>query len=362
LRLEYGPPPPGRGPARSQAPAPQRTSPAQPAPAEDGSARNAFGGLLLFGGGSLLLVLLLWALTSYVGGTQGQGLVKVHAAKDWQDTGRTLEVGEQFTIEYITGKWAPWPNYFLDGEGCTDPSVCSQDPRQQANVCCMAHAGLIGRVGNGTAFAVGNAATVTALQSGALFLRMNDVVQGDNSGSLTVRIGLTSAEVSGASQGQEGTAAADPIAPQAASEATGLGVTPGTYRINKPIARWHDGSSKATTFTISVATIEVSQDGVMTVHVEYRNFSEYPQTFVCGAAAREYKQIYITSSGDETIEPVATFCGDHSGQPFTVPARGTVASWARFDTDADLTKPFSFNWYPSSASGGSVTIRRLLRA
>jgi len=120
-----------------------------------------------------------------VGQTDSQ--FTVSAAKDWQDTGVILHGGETVTISYVSGEWSPWPGGNLDAKGCLQAG-CSQDPNQPENICCMAHAGLLGRIGEGAPFAVGMGTTIPNVGPGTVQLRINDLQLNDNSGELTVNI------------------------------------------------------------------------------------------------------------------------------------------------------------------------------
>jgi hypothetical protein len=52
----------------------------------------------------------------------------------------------------------------------------------------MAHAGLLGRIGDGPPFAVGNGTVLTARAAGSIALRINDIQQSDDSAYLDVRV------------------------------------------------------------------------------------------------------------------------------------------------------------------------------
>jgi hypothetical protein len=112
----------------------------------------------------------------------------VAAAGDWQDSGVTVSPGDQVEITRTGSTWSPFPGYSYDGRGCIDTAVCSQDPSQANNICCMAHGGLLGRIGSGAPFAVGNGTALIASAAGAVALRINDLQQGDDSGHLDVRV------------------------------------------------------------------------------------------------------------------------------------------------------------------------------
>jgi hypothetical protein len=117
-------------------------------------------------------------------------IVEVQANSDWQNSGVYVQSGETVSIIYVSGLWCPWADFCLDGRGCVDvdPSVCSPDPNASSNVFSFAHAGLIGRIEDGSPFAVGNNVIIQANQAGNIYLRINDKDVQDNSGAITVRL------------------------------------------------------------------------------------------------------------------------------------------------------------------------------
>jgi len=56
-----------------------------------------------------------------------QHAIEMYADKNWQDTGVEIKQGETITIHYVSGEWSPFSGYYTDGQGCTDPDVCTQD-------------------------------------------------------------------------------------------------------------------------------------------------------------------------------------------------------------------------------------------
>ncbi|MFJ8621991.1 hypothetical protein ACIRD3_04015 [Kitasatospora sp. NPDC093550] len=113
----------------------------------------------------------------------------VSAAGGWQDSGVAMAAGGELDVT-ATGTWRPFGNgYAVGPDGCTDPQVCAQDPGQPNNICCIPHAGLLGRIGEGQPFAVGAKRLVhNGGAAGELYLRINDAVLTDNEGELTVTI------------------------------------------------------------------------------------------------------------------------------------------------------------------------------
>jgi len=115
--------------------------------------------------------------------------LNISAALDWQETGVVLRGGETLRISYVSGQWSPWPGGKFDATGCLQAG-CSQDPNQPENICCMAHAGLLGRISDGQPFAVGMGATIPHAGPGAVKLRINDRQLGDNSGELVIAVSV----------------------------------------------------------------------------------------------------------------------------------------------------------------------------
>ena len=122
--------------------------------------------------------------------TVTQQQVEVFANKDWQETGIEIRAGETVTIQHVSGEWSPFSGYYTDGQGCTDPNVCTQDLSILAdfpdNIVSGIHATLIARINQGQIVVVGNEITFEAKSTGSLMLRMNDKNSSDNSGSLVV--------------------------------------------------------------------------------------------------------------------------------------------------------------------------------
>lgn len=108
----------------------------------------------------------------------------VQANSDWQNSGVSVSQGTVVKIEYVSGYWRPWPGVNFDGIGCTQGCSLTDD---LILVGCN-HGGLIGRIGSAQMICILNGKTVTATESGMLYLRINDPVISDDSGAITVRI------------------------------------------------------------------------------------------------------------------------------------------------------------------------------
>ena len=124
--------------------------------------------------------------------TVSQHDVEVYANENWQDTDIEVRQGETITIQYMSGEWSPFSGYYTDGQGCTDPNVCTQDlsvlANYPGNIVSGVHATLIARIDDGQIVVVGNEITFEAKNTGSLMLRMNDKNSSDNSGSLIVLV------------------------------------------------------------------------------------------------------------------------------------------------------------------------------
>ncbi len=118
--------------------------------------------------------------------------VDVLATEDWHRTGIIVEKGQTIRI-VASGQWSPFTPRLFDARGCIDTSLCTQDPKQDASdICCMPNGGLLGRIANQQPFAVGLGTVFQAPIRGELQFRINDVVQHDNSGQLTVDVEIYS--------------------------------------------------------------------------------------------------------------------------------------------------------------------------
>ena len=120
---------------------------------------------------------------------QGQShSLKVSAKKDWVSTGLTIDAGTKILIE-TDGQWSHGsqgnsvPFYGPEGYDKKDSQVILPD----ANV-----GALVGRVASSNVFLIGQSPSLTASQSGELFLAINEVsgsVSHDNNdGELKVTI------------------------------------------------------------------------------------------------------------------------------------------------------------------------------
>ncbi|MBI4675657.1 MAG: hypothetical protein HY741_28775 [Chloroflexi bacterium] len=120
--------------------------------------------------------------------TSSNATVGVFATQGWQDSGIVLASGEQFRIEYVSGRWTETKGElaFHGPEGsdyiCSFATCCEPLPDQPKGA-------LIGALG-AKVFLIRRSGSFTSGGTGVLLLRMNDCddALGDNAGSIVVRI------------------------------------------------------------------------------------------------------------------------------------------------------------------------------
>jgi hypothetical protein len=111
---------------------------------------------------------------------------EVFANQDWQNTGIYVFSGENVTIRYMSGAWAPSGSTKVDADGVPNSSSSTANYLAGHN-----HASLIGRgrTNSGiSVFFVGKINTIKANEEGVLELRINDKEINDNPGSIVVLI------------------------------------------------------------------------------------------------------------------------------------------------------------------------------
>ena len=114
----------------------------------------------------------------------GGRTITVMANTGWVDTGVAVRRGDRITLD-TRG------TIYLRANGQTEanPAGASDGSRAAgAPLPGLPLGALIGRIGNGRAFGVGNQTTIVAPESGELFLGINDDNLGDNSGQFTVTL------------------------------------------------------------------------------------------------------------------------------------------------------------------------------
>jgi hypothetical protein len=117
------------------------------------------------------------------GSTPGAGIV-VNAKQQWTSTGVTVRRGETVTFN-VTGEVQLSTNAddMAVAAGAKSGRVSATAPLPQAVA-----GTLIGRIGNGLPFVIGNQTSVVMPAAGQLFLGVNDDHVGDNTGEFRVEI------------------------------------------------------------------------------------------------------------------------------------------------------------------------------
>jgi len=112
------------------------------------------------------------------------GAVAVQANQQWTSTGRTVRRGQTLTFQ-TTGEvqLSTDPEDIANADGSKKARYAVNAPMKQV----LAGA-LIGRIGNGAPFAIGNQTTIVAPASGILYLGVNDDGFEDNKGNFQVVI------------------------------------------------------------------------------------------------------------------------------------------------------------------------------
>lgn len=116
-------------------------------------------------------------------GTSAGRTLSVPADAPWTDTGLSVRRGEVWSVE------ADGVISFRRGAGnVAGPAGKTAVRNRRYPVVMLPAGGLIGRIGDGEPFAIGDAATVVMPATGRLFLGINDDDLRDNSGSFRVRL------------------------------------------------------------------------------------------------------------------------------------------------------------------------------
>jgi hypothetical protein len=127
--------------------------------------------------------------TPVSGGVQSNGTVAVNAADPWTNTGINVRSGDMLRFSVS--------REIRVGPGANDTATADGNPNIGAGntlfrrlpVAGLPVGGLIGKVGNGRAFSIGSAPQAIRMPAnGTLFLGINDLTFGDNSGFFSVVI------------------------------------------------------------------------------------------------------------------------------------------------------------------------------
>lgn len=113
----------------------------------------------------------------------------VDARLPWQETVVEVQAGDLLEISYQAGRWRNRPDVDLFTADGGITTICNQSDCQEP-LWPYPQGGLIGRVGQGTPFGIGNYTRIVIGESGLLQFRMNDLDEGlfDNSGNVIVQV------------------------------------------------------------------------------------------------------------------------------------------------------------------------------
>jgi hypothetical protein len=117
-------------------------------------------------------------------GAGGETTVRVPANREWTPTGITVQQGQTIQLS-ASGEVS------LSRDANDNSPVTGSDTRPaaaRASLPTTLRGALIGRIGNGRPFGIGNQTSITAPATGPLYLGVNDDEFSDNSGEFTVSI------------------------------------------------------------------------------------------------------------------------------------------------------------------------------
>jgi hypothetical protein len=130
------------------------------------------------------------AITGSSGASQGlaagvdaAGSIRVPANAGWVSTGMRVRRGEVITFN-TTGEIQLSTNTADRAGSAGTPRTAAGAPLPNVNA-----GGLIGRIGNGAPFAIGNQVSVPMPNAGLLYLAVNDDELSDNTGEFVVQLG-----------------------------------------------------------------------------------------------------------------------------------------------------------------------------
>ncbi|MEO8084372.1 MAG: hypothetical protein ABI780_11160 [Ardenticatenales bacterium] len=157
----------------------------------------------------------------------------VRAVEGWQDAAVDLTIGEAVAVRYVTGTWTiNVAGRWFDADGY--PGYYPHDappPCDRADLPNEQNGALIGRIGDGPPFLIGNVRALNADRAGALRMRMNDsdACLSDNGGSVEVVITHETSAATPTSTSPPATTTTRPLA-TATATASAVPPTPGPTR------------------------------------------------------------------------------------------------------------------------------------
>lgn len=112
--------------------------------------------------------------------------VEIHAAYEWQSTDLLIQPGDLIEIEYLEGFWQVVPEGTDADSSGVGTYTCLVECVELIDN--YPRGGLVGKIGESDMFAVGTRRTIRAQEEGILAFRINDIIIGDNSGAVKIRI------------------------------------------------------------------------------------------------------------------------------------------------------------------------------
>jgi hypothetical protein len=116
-------------------------------------------------------------------GIDTPGSIRVPATAGWVSTGLRVRRGDQVSFN-TTGEVQLSSNPSDRAHSAGTPRTAPASPMPNVYA-----GGLIGRIGNGAPFAIGNQTSISMPNDGILYLTVNDDERGDNSGAFVVTLG-----------------------------------------------------------------------------------------------------------------------------------------------------------------------------
>jgi hypothetical protein len=131
------------------------------------------------------------AATFTVSATVGGSTMQVSSTSGWQTAPLSLQSGNLFRVSYNSGTWTvDYHQFPYIGPAGYSSSVDSSIFQGCKVLSSVPYGALLGKIGTGSAFVIGQGGTFTAGATGTLYLRINDAdaCLGDNGGSINVTL------------------------------------------------------------------------------------------------------------------------------------------------------------------------------